>query len=202
MDFQSGDRVVVEAKSTTRKRLTCRRRPDGSCREQPAPRCICSIRWDDGHESILSPAAGLACGRTPSRSGPRTKAAGTEATRQEGRHRPRRGRLSAQSTSTQELSPLPVAMPLSAPGQGGRDSRQRRGIGHLGLVADGHEGRRGDAAAGQLGGRASVAQRQRVEIDGQQRTLQHVVSRRSRPPTAQALRRSPAAGGTRTRRTR
>lgn len=54
MDFQSGDRVVVEAKSTTR----------GSragviqsvLREQPAPRY--SIRWDDGHESILSPAAG------------------------------------------------------------------------------------------------------------------------------------------------
>jgi Domain of unknown function (DUF1918) len=53
MTFQVGDRVVAEAESTER-----RPRPGTVrevVREQPARY---RIEWDDGHESIYTPAAG------------------------------------------------------------------------------------------------------------------------------------------------
>jgi hypothetical protein len=53
MTFEVGDRVVVEAESTSR-------RPRGGTirevvRDRPARY---RIEWDDGHESIYTPAAG------------------------------------------------------------------------------------------------------------------------------------------------
>jgi hypothetical protein len=53
MTFQVGDRVVVEAESTERRPRAGTIRE--VVREQP-PRY--RIEWDDGHESIYTPAAG------------------------------------------------------------------------------------------------------------------------------------------------
>ena len=63
MTFQVGDRVVAEAESTER-------RPRGGTvrdvvRDDPARY---RIEWDDGHESIYTPAAG-ALHSEPKRSG-------------------------------------------------------------------------------------------------------------------------------------
>ena len=53
MTFQSGDRVVAEAESTERRPRAGTVRE--VVREQPARY---RIEWDDGHESIYTPAAG------------------------------------------------------------------------------------------------------------------------------------------------
>jgi uncharacterized protein DUF1918 len=53
MTFQVGDRVVVEAESTERRPRAGTVRE--VVREQP-PRY--RIEWDDGHETIYTPAAG------------------------------------------------------------------------------------------------------------------------------------------------
>ena len=53
MTFQAGDRVVVESESTQRAHRAGT--IEEVIREQP-PRY--RIRWDDGHESIYTPAAG------------------------------------------------------------------------------------------------------------------------------------------------
>jgi hypothetical protein len=54
MAFSSGDRVVAEAESTER---TPRRGVVAEVlRDEPHPRY--RIRWDDGHESIYTPADG------------------------------------------------------------------------------------------------------------------------------------------------
>jgi hypothetical protein len=54
MEFKSGDRVEVESESTERRPRT------GVIREvvQGAPSPRYRISWDDGHESIYTPAAG------------------------------------------------------------------------------------------------------------------------------------------------
>src|SRR3954464_7148878 len=54
MGFSPGDHVLVEAESTDR----AARRGAGEevVRDEPHPRY--RIRWDDGHESIYTPAAG------------------------------------------------------------------------------------------------------------------------------------------------
>jgi hypothetical protein len=53
MEFKVGDTVIAEAESTTR---TPRR---GTVEEVlPGARVRYRIRWDDGHETIYSPAAG------------------------------------------------------------------------------------------------------------------------------------------------
>jgi hypothetical protein len=54
MDFEAGDRVVAEAESTERvprKGTVEERMVEGSSTRY-------RIRWDDGHESIYTPAAG------------------------------------------------------------------------------------------------------------------------------------------------
>ena len=53
MTFQVGDRVVAEAESTERRPRAGTVRE--VVREQPARY---RIEWDDGHESIYTPAAG------------------------------------------------------------------------------------------------------------------------------------------------
>ena len=53
MTFQVGDRVVAEAESTERRPRAGTVRE--IVREQPARY---RIEWDDGHESIYTPAAG------------------------------------------------------------------------------------------------------------------------------------------------
>jgi hypothetical protein len=53
MTFQVGDRVVAEAESTERRPRTGTVRD--VLRESPARY---RIEWDDGHESIYTPAAG------------------------------------------------------------------------------------------------------------------------------------------------
>ena len=54
MTFEVGDRVVAEAESTTRRaRLGTIREV---LREDPSPRY--RIEWDDGHETVYTPAAG------------------------------------------------------------------------------------------------------------------------------------------------
>jgi hypothetical protein len=64
MELKSGDRVKVESESTERPART------GVIEEvlkaPPAPRY--RIRWDDGHESIYTPAAGALGRAEPSRS--------------------------------------------------------------------------------------------------------------------------------------
>ena len=54
MEFKSGDRVEVESESTERRPRT------GVIREvvQGAPSPRYRISWDDGHESVYTPAAG------------------------------------------------------------------------------------------------------------------------------------------------
>jgi hypothetical protein len=53
MAFQVGDRVLVESESTERPPRTGK--IEEVVREAPARY---RIRWDDGHESIFTPAAG------------------------------------------------------------------------------------------------------------------------------------------------
>jgi len=52
--FKPGDRVEVEAESTERQAR--RGVIEEVVREEPTPRY--RIRWDDGHETIYTPAAG------------------------------------------------------------------------------------------------------------------------------------------------
>ena len=54
MDFTVGDRVAAESESTERARRT------GTVQERlgPGSSSRYRIRWDDGHESIYTPAAG------------------------------------------------------------------------------------------------------------------------------------------------
>jgi hypothetical protein len=54
MAFSPGDQVVVEAEST--ERVARRGVVENVVREDPHPRY--RIRWDDGHESIYTPADG------------------------------------------------------------------------------------------------------------------------------------------------
>jgi hypothetical protein len=54
MAFSLGDRVLVEAESTDR--AARRGVVEEVVRHDPFPRY--RIRWDDGHESIYTPAAG------------------------------------------------------------------------------------------------------------------------------------------------
>jgi hypothetical protein len=51
MELKSGDRVVAEAESTDRPPR------EGTVEEVVAPGRF-RIRWEDGHESVLTPAAG------------------------------------------------------------------------------------------------------------------------------------------------
>jgi hypothetical protein len=54
MTFQAGDRVVAESESTSRG-------PRAGVVEEVVrgePSARYRIRWDDGHESVLTPAAG------------------------------------------------------------------------------------------------------------------------------------------------
>ena len=64
MTFQAGDRVVAEAESTERRPRAGTVRE--VLREEPARY---RIEWDDGHESIYTPAAG-ALHAESSRAGP------------------------------------------------------------------------------------------------------------------------------------
>jgi Domain of unknown function (DUF1918) len=54
MELKAGDRVIVESESTERPPRT------GIIEEvvRPAPSARYRISWDDGHESIYTPAAG------------------------------------------------------------------------------------------------------------------------------------------------
>jgi Domain of unknown function (DUF1918) len=54
MAFSPGDHVLVEAEST--ERVARRGVVEEVIRDDPHPRY--RIRWDDGHESIYTPAAG------------------------------------------------------------------------------------------------------------------------------------------------
>jgi hypothetical protein len=54
MILRAGDRVSVEAESTDRSPRTGV--IEEVLREQPSPRY--RVRWDDGHETIYTPAAG------------------------------------------------------------------------------------------------------------------------------------------------
>jgi hypothetical protein len=54
MTLKAGDRVRVEAESTSRPPRTGT--IEEVVRDEPSPRY--RIRWDDGHESIYTPAAG------------------------------------------------------------------------------------------------------------------------------------------------
>ena len=54
MTFEVGDRVLAEAESTAR-RPRCGTVRE-VLREDPAPRY--RIEWDDGHETVYTPAAG------------------------------------------------------------------------------------------------------------------------------------------------
>ena len=62
MKLKAGERVKVEAEST--ERPTRNGVIEEVVSEEPSPRY--RIRWDDGHESIYTPAAG-AIGREPPR---------------------------------------------------------------------------------------------------------------------------------------
>lgn len=62
MTFQAGDRVVAESESTSR-------RPRAGVVEEvirTEPSARYRIRWDDGHESVLTPSAGALRGATES----------------------------------------------------------------------------------------------------------------------------------------
>ena len=69
MEFKTGDRVVAESESTERPARS------GVVAEvisrKPSPRY--RIRWDDGHESIYTPAAG-ALSRVPAGQGEKSDA--------------------------------------------------------------------------------------------------------------------------------
>ena len=67
MTAKIGDRVVVEAEGTSR---TPRHGVIEEILQQQPPRL--RILWDDGHESIVSPAAG-ALSVEPTRRAPRTR---------------------------------------------------------------------------------------------------------------------------------
>jgi Domain of unknown function (DUF1918) len=54
MELKAGDRVIVESESTERPPRTGV--IEEVVRKPPSPRY--RIRWDDGHESIYTPAAG------------------------------------------------------------------------------------------------------------------------------------------------
>jgi hypothetical protein len=54
MELKAGDRVIVESESTERPARTGV--IEEVVRKPPSPRY--RIRWDDGHESIYTPAAG------------------------------------------------------------------------------------------------------------------------------------------------
>jgi Domain of unknown function (DUF1918) len=54
MELKAGDRVVVESESTDRRPRTGV--VEEVVRVAPSPRY--RIKWDDGHESIYTPAAG------------------------------------------------------------------------------------------------------------------------------------------------
>src|SRR3954467_7865605 len=61
MTFKAGDRVIAESESTAR---TARAGVvEEVVRDDPSPRY--RIRWDDGHESIYTPAAGALRGDVP-----------------------------------------------------------------------------------------------------------------------------------------
>ena len=61
MELKVGDRVVVESESTERRPRTGV--IDEVVRGAPSPRY--RISWDDGHESIYTPAAGALRTATP-----------------------------------------------------------------------------------------------------------------------------------------
>lgn len=65
MSFAVGDRVVAESESTERRPRYGTVRE--VLREDPAPRY--RIDWDDGHSSVLTPAAGSLCA-APAQSAP------------------------------------------------------------------------------------------------------------------------------------
>jgi hypothetical protein len=62
MTFQSGDRVVAESESTNRPHRCGV--VEEVVRDDPARY---RIRWDDGHESVYTPAAGALRAEEPSR---------------------------------------------------------------------------------------------------------------------------------------
>jgi hypothetical protein len=64
MAFSSGDRVLAEAESTGR--AARRGVVEEVVRDEPHPRY--RIRWDDGHESIYTPADGALRSDEPSAS--------------------------------------------------------------------------------------------------------------------------------------
>ena len=64
MTLKSGDRVVLESESTERAPRTGV--IEEVLREEPPGRY--RIRWDDGHESIYTPAAGALRSAEPTRS--------------------------------------------------------------------------------------------------------------------------------------
>ncbi len=64
MRFKAGERVEAESESIERPSRTGV--VEEVVREEPSPRY--RIRWDDGHESIYTPAAGALRGAVPARS--------------------------------------------------------------------------------------------------------------------------------------
>jgi hypothetical protein len=64
MRFKVGERVEAESESIERPSRTGV--VEEVVREEPTPRY--RIRWDDGHESIYTPAAGALRGAVPARS--------------------------------------------------------------------------------------------------------------------------------------
>ena len=71
MSFQTGERVIAESESTNRPHRAGV--VEEVLRDEPSPRY--RIRWDDGHESIYTPAGG-ALRAEPRRSRPRQAAPG------------------------------------------------------------------------------------------------------------------------------
>ncbi len=63
MTFKSGDRVIAESESTTRSARAGV--VEEVIRDEPSPRY--RIRWDDGHESLYTPAAGALRPEAPAR---------------------------------------------------------------------------------------------------------------------------------------
>jgi hypothetical protein len=64
MAYKAGDRVMVESESVQRAPRTGV--IEEVVREEPSPRY--RIRWDDGHESIYTPAAGALRLQEPAKS--------------------------------------------------------------------------------------------------------------------------------------
>ena len=63
MTFKSGDRVMAESESATRPARAGV--VEEVIRDEPSPRY--RIRWDDGHESLYTPAAGALRPEAPAR---------------------------------------------------------------------------------------------------------------------------------------